>query len=592
MVDLPGGSAPPSSFPGVSTTAAGSDIIAAANAEMQATCAALSTQPSTGPPTQPTATTTRSGSRIDMRSCSASRSAHSATASNHIRLAVSSTAVISVRPPSFTLSSSRSIASTRSVCATRSDSHLIFDQSNVNRKVLPPRVLPTGTVVVATATSAVVSAVAGLVGVPVAQRPAVVGAAIRLPTCVVVDGDGPDVPPYDAMPVQFAVLDTPTGTAGLATATNAIFVVACMAAGYVAAAAVLARALDDTDGELTMQGALAHVSATVPLSYIAPALAESSAAWLTAAADGSVDGGLGPWWPCFIVGLGTGAGGCALLLWRARPTKTQSGNAGQLTLSPELNEQCDHAGAAQPEQDRQTFRDRRWSVLVGPLLQSTRDVTSPIVRYAFFVELGTSLLFSAFSGVRVESLCVAKCVAATLVAVGFLGYLVVVRPAAERADHWFGLGFAVMQVGTSVLVTAAVVGGQSTGPASRLLDTAQIINLATLALLVLQTVVALVVSCRRRFSDGLAPGEGSGVTEALAPRAVPLLTMPAATSTKPAQPMSQWHCARRAPPHSAIPPNRTEQRRRTHFRVHRKPLSLPNSLDTIHTHTFNPPSRC
>jgi hypothetical protein len=142
-------------------------------------------------------------------------------------------------------------------------------------------------------------------------------------------------------------------------------------------------------------------------------------------------------------------------------------------------------------------------VLVGSLLKSTRNAASVVVRYAFFVELGTGLAFSAISGVRVESLCLAKCMAATLVAAGFLGYLALVQPAAERLDRWFAVLFAVLQLGTSVLVTAAVIndGINAESTSSGLLDAAQSVSLVTLVFLVIQTLAALCIECRQRCVD-------------------------------------------------------------------------------------------
>jgi hypothetical protein len=156
--------------------------------------------------------------------------------------------------------------------------------------------------------------------------------------------------------------------------------------------------------------------------------------------------------------------------------------------------------AASTISTRMNRRSRRWTVLVGPLIKSTRNVASVVVRYAFFVELGTGLVFSAISGVRVEGLCLAKCVAATLVAAGFLGYLALVKPAAERLDHWFAVLFAALQLGTSVLVTAAVIndGTNAESTSSGFLDAAQSVSLVTLVCLVIQALAALRRAHRQR----------------------------------------------------------------------------------------------
>jgi uncharacterized membrane protein len=368
-----------------------------------------------------------------------------------------------------------------------------------------------GTAVVsgATGVALVATAAAGLVGLPVASRPAVVGAAIRLSACVG-DGDGPEVPPYEAMPVQFAVLDTRAGTSALATATNAAFVGLCIGGAYAFAPSHEKALETQADGGVSLRASFVHVVATVPFSYIAPALMEFSVSWLTAAADAMVES-LGLWWLCFAAGCVSASGGWLLLLWRARPVT--SGAPSQFSRLPAASISLCPASV-------------RWALLVGPLLRSTRDPTVPLIRYAFFVELGTGLLFSSFSGVRIETLCVAKCVAATLVAVGFLGYLLIVKPAAERMDHWFSVMFAVLQTVTGTLVTAAVAGthsasdeGQSSASwTTSALDGAETVSVATLGLLVVQSVVGLVVALRQRSrrDAGNAQSDGSMTLSLLA----------------------------------------------------------------------------
>jgi hypothetical protein len=342
--------------------------------------------------------------------------------------------------------------------------------TNLDDAVHPP-LIANAVTVAATGSAGVAAVAAGLVGLPVASRPAVVGAAVRLSACVA-DGDGPEVPPYEAMPVQFVKLGTTAATSGLATATNTAFVLACVGGSY-----AVAREQTHINGDLFTRASLAHVAATVPLSYIGPAVAEFSVSWMTAAAAGTAgSSGLGYWWVSFAAGVAFITGSCLLLLW---------------------------AAAARAD-------DQRWTTLVGPLVEATRDEASPRVRYAFFVELGTSLLFSALSGIRVESLCAAKCVAATLVALAFLGYLVVIQPARSRMDHWFGAAFAALQALTGALVTAAVLGGRqsATAPswATTAMDAAQTVNLVTLALLILQAsvgVAAAAVRMRRRSQQAV-----------------------------------------------------------------------------------------
>jgi hypothetical protein len=180
--------------------------------------------------------------------------------------------------------------------------------------------------------------------------------------------------------------------------------------------------------------------------------------------------------------------------------------------------------------------------MIAPVIESTRDVQSPRVRYAFFVERGAGLLYSASSGVRVESLCIAKCVAATFVATGFLLYLVAVKPAAERSDHWFGLVFATLQVGSSVFVTAdVVVGGTVSRP---LLDAPELINLVTSAVLVVQAIVDLCTAWR-------ASDHRSGTKRGTPPTtetAVPMLSLPVSTTVvaridvTPTEPVTPTPC--------------------------------------------------
>jgi hypothetical protein len=184
-----------------------------------------------------------------------------------------------------------------------------------------PRLIPTAVTAGAVGTAAVVSAVAGLVGVPVASRPAVVGAAIRLSTCVA-DGDGPEVPPYEAMPVQFAVLSTTVGTAGLAIATNAAFVGLCIVGAWFAAPTPPTPNEVRQDGEEgSMRASIAHVVATVPLSYIGPALAEFSVSWMTAAGTGScrATAWARGWRPSLLDRLSPWQGGPSIFTARDRP---------------------------------------------------------------------------------------------------------------------------------------------------------------------------------------------------------------------------------------------------------------------------------
>jgi hypothetical protein len=191
----------------------------------------------------------------------------------------------------------------------------------------PRSVVPTTLVTLATGASAIVASAVGLVGLPVASRPAVVGAAVRLSTCVA-DGDGPEVPPYEAMPAQFSKLEAKAATSGLATATNTVFVLVCIAGAY----AVAQVPFDEGSGGggLSMSASLAHVAATVPLSYIGPAVAEFSASWMTAAAAGTAgSSGLGYWWVSFLGGLGTVWAAWALMLWRARIVTVASPSADQ-----------------------------------------------------------------------------------------------------------------------------------------------------------------------------------------------------------------------------------------------------------------------
>jgi hypothetical protein len=159
-----------------------------------------------------------------------------------------------------------------------------------------------------------------------------------------------------------------------------------------------------------------------------------------------------------------------------------------------------------------------------PLIAATRDVTSPVVRYAFFVELGCGLVFAAFSGVRVESLCVAKCVAATLVAGGFAAYVAVVRPARERIDHWFALAFAVLQAATAAILTGAAVGNRRSGTApwtNDAVEAARTVSLVTLGLPLLQAVIALVSAvCATSRPPVECDDAGSD------PRDTPLLEVP------------------------------------------------------------------
>jgi hypothetical protein len=379
-----------------------------------------------------------------------------------------------------------------------------------------PRVIPIPVTVAAGGVALAATAVAGLVNVPIASRPAVVGAALRLSTCVV-DGDGPDVPSYVALPVQVPVYSTALKASALDVGTNAAFVVVAVVGAWIAASRHGATAASSlpatTEGALTKEAdtsglAVAHAAATVPSSYIAPALVEFSVMWLSAAAASS-GLHLGISALGFAAGLVVAASTWAVLFWKARWVAASSGpDPAPSNSNLDSNRRCGP-----------------WLTIVGPLLESTRDVAAPRVRYAFFVELGCGLLFCALSGIRVESLCVAKCVAATLVALAFLGYLLVVQPAAERMDHWFGVGFAALQLATGALVTAAVVGSRGTGGdsqvpwASTALDAADTIGLVTLALLVFQAVLNVALSAREQCTTA---EHGMGSSAAGAPPGAPV----------------------------------------------------------------------
>jgi hypothetical protein len=330
------------------------------------------------------------------------------------------------------------------------------------------RMLPSTATVAAGGVAVAATVVSGMIGMPIASRPAVVGAALRLSTCIA-DGDGPDVPSYVALPVQVPVYSAPIEASAVAVGMNAAFVVLTVVGAWMATSRHAATAADINTSSVA---SIAHTAATVPFSYIAPAAMEFSMMWLTAsAADGLLLGinALG-----FVAGLVASTMTWAVLLWKARTI----------------------ASSPPP-------RHAPWRALVGPLLASTRDIAAPQVCYAFFVELGCGLIFSAVSGIRVESMCVAKCIAATLVALAFLGYLLMVQPAAERMDHWFGVAFAALQLATGAAVTAAVVGSRGARESEvpwtvTALDAADTIGLATLALLVFQTGLNLITSVRER----------------------------------------------------------------------------------------------
>jgi hypothetical protein len=365
-------------------------------------------------------------------------------------------------------------------------------------------VVPVTARVAATAVAAVGAAVVGLVGVPVAARPAVAGAAIRMATCVGDGANGPKVPPYEAMPARFAVLGTPAATAGSAVTSNAAVVILCIVGAYATVGnprtTTLSDRSDDSRNEpkevtgsgnhhsepVTIRASMAHAAATVPFSYISPALVEFSVMWLSAAAAPGSTFAIGSWVVGFVVGLAVAFASWGLLAWRGHAVAVAVHDANGTGGS-----------------------DGRWVTLVGPLIAATRDVASPRVRYAFFVEVGCGLLFSALSGIRVESLCVAKCIAATLVALAFLGYLLVVQPAAERMDHWFGVGFAALQALTGALLAAAVLDGRGRGGldagssstwSSTAVNVAESMSLATLVLLVVQAVVGLIFAVRNASS--------------------------------------------------------------------------------------------
>jgi hypothetical protein len=352
--------------------------------------------------------------------------------------------------------------------------------------------LPTAVTAGATGTALVASAVAGLVGLPVASRPAIVGATIRLSQCEA-GADGPEVPPYQAMPVQFTTLDSPVSTAGLVTATNAAFVGLCMAAGYAAAKQTPAATEQQhhADTDTSVRASLAHLAAIVPLSFIGPALMEFSVSWLTAGVL------VKAFSVCFAAGLTVALGGLLLLLWWANGIGT----------SPAA---FDSGGRLRP----------RYAQLVAPLLAGTRDAASRVVRWAFFVELGAGFAFSGVSGLRIASLCIAKCVVATVIAAGFLGYLLVVKPAQDSRDHWFGVAFALLQTATGAVITCAVLVG---GPwAATALDATEIIGLVTLGLIAVQAVVELVASAHERSKQqpSSAPDPSFGM---------PLLAVPPST---------------------------------------------------------------
>jgi hypothetical protein len=376
------------------------------------------------------------------------------------------------------------------------------------------RVVPEAVTVGVASASTVATAVAAFVGMPLAFRTAVVGAALRLSTCVA-DGDGPEIPPYEAMPVQFVTLDTNAATAGIATATNVAFVALCTAIGFVATAG---HGLRDAEGEQLMRATFGHVAATVPLFFIGPAFMEFGVAWISAAA---VDGDMsvfGIWLACFVGGIVVAVSGVALLLWRARTVETKP-----VVPQPKKDATSD-ALQVQTQPSSPALSDaqasERWLVLVGPLIECTRDHITPHVRYAVFVELSVALAFSAFSGVRVNNLCVAKCVAATLIAVGFLVYLVLVHPALERMDHWFGVLFAALQAATGALIASAVVASRSAdGAESSYADTAlwvaEGVSHVALVMVAVQAIIGLVVACRERSASTEPDGN-----------AQPLLTVP------------------------------------------------------------------
>jgi hypothetical protein len=443
-----------------------------------------------------TASRTRSdfGSASGTRVRSLSRSRITTTISDS-----SSSSVLGVEGPNgatHTLPSERTNFETRTVPETHDGERQREEARSPLIRVEASRAV--------SAVAAVTTAVGGLVGLPVASRPAVAGAAIRLSTCAA-DRDGPEVPPYEAMPAQVAVLSSAAARTGSAVVSNAALVVLCVAGAYMMCSGSVEDRKSSAEpcvqrGSMSMRASVAHAAMTVPFSYISPALVEFSAMWLSAAASSDAPVPLGAWALAFAVGFGV-----ALSVWGllARQAWRLGTNEPTFTTSPSSGTRADLRQVNQRSPQPWNIGRRRWRTLVGPLLSATRDMTLPRVRYAFFVETGTGLVFSALSGIRVESLCIAKCVLATLVAVAFLWYLVVVQPWKSRMDHWFGVVFALLQVLTGALLTAAVINGRGRNSDSTpsswsgtLMDAAECISLATLALLVVQAIVGLADAVR------------------------------------------------------------------------------------------------
>jgi hypothetical protein len=93
---------------------------------------------------------------------------------------------------------------------------------------------------------------------------------------------------------------------------------------------------------------------------------------------------------------------------------------------------------------------KRHAVLV-PLCAASRDDTKWYIRYYYFIDVGSAMIFSAACGIRsqVSWHCYATTLLALLMAVLILVYFAVLRPPAERVEQVFAAGFAALQVLTA-----------------------------------------------------------------------------------------------------------------------------------------------
>lgn len=155
------------------------------------------------------------------------------------------------------------------------------------------------------------------------------------------------------------------------------------------------------------------------------------------------------------------------------------------------------------------------AISYGAYFDGCRDGKRALLRMAYFVELGCSLVMSVAAGWRpVSGSCAAVALSMLVACLLLLFYMVILRPYQQMRDQMFALAFAALQV---VQASAAVATTQALDGALWLLGATTLVQcLLLVAQLCVQVCWAAATSWRRKVQAGDSSQNRSLMTSILA----------------------------------------------------------------------------